>query len=86
MGTTMTPDDPRHGTVNGYRNLHCHCDKCRDAVRRDQADYLLRHPEQVTKKAARMRALRARLKGDIGGPADACDAPGPGQLKQGADS
>ncbi len=29
----MRPDDgnPRHGTVNGYNNVRCRCDDCRDA-------------------------------------------------------
>ena len=27
------PDDPRHGSVNGYYTLGCRCDKCRQAVR-----------------------------------------------------
>jgi hypothetical protein len=27
----MTPDDPRHGTVNGYTNLKCRCKSCRRA-------------------------------------------------------
>jgi hypothetical protein len=25
------PDDPRHGTTNGYVNLRCRCERCRDA-------------------------------------------------------
>jgi hypothetical protein len=25
------PTDPRHGTTNGYRNLECRCQPCRDA-------------------------------------------------------
>jgi len=25
------PDDPRHGTMNGYRNLRCRCGRCREA-------------------------------------------------------
>ena len=25
------PDDPRHGTENGYSNLYCRCDLCRAA-------------------------------------------------------
>lgn len=29
----MTPDDPRHGTANGYGNLKCRCDACREAWR-----------------------------------------------------
>ncbi len=27
----LAPDDPRHGTSNGYKNLHCRCDRCRAA-------------------------------------------------------
>lgn len=27
----MTPDDPRHGTFNGYANLKCRCVECRAA-------------------------------------------------------
>ena len=32
----MSPDDPRHGTRNGYTNLTCRCDRCRAAW----ADYV----------------------------------------------
>jgi hypothetical protein len=28
---TLPPDDPRHGTPNGYNNLGCRCQRCRDA-------------------------------------------------------
>lgn len=28
---SLTPDDPRHGTSNGYTNLKCRCQPCRDA-------------------------------------------------------
>lgn len=27
----LAPDDPRHGTRNGYGNLGCRCDRCRAA-------------------------------------------------------
>lgn len=27
----LPPDDPRHGTVNGYRNCFCRCQLCRAA-------------------------------------------------------
>lgn len=27
----MKDDDPRHGTYNGYSNLGCRCQPCRDA-------------------------------------------------------
>ncbi len=29
----MRSDDPRHGTENGYSNLHCRCEDCREAHR-----------------------------------------------------
>ena len=28
---TLARNDPRHGTANGYTNLGCRCDACRDA-------------------------------------------------------
>ena len=28
----LEPDDPRHGTTNGYGNLGCRCDACRAAA------------------------------------------------------
>jgi hypothetical protein len=28
----MCPDDPRHGTANGYENLNCRCQACREAI------------------------------------------------------
>ncbi len=31
--SALASDDSRHGTVNGYRNLGCRCDRCRDAHR-----------------------------------------------------
>jgi hypothetical protein len=33
------PDDPRHGTVNGYNNHRCRCDRCREAQRIYINDY-----------------------------------------------
>lgn len=27
----LAPDDPRHGTTNGYANLKCRCERCRRA-------------------------------------------------------
>lgn len=38
----MTPDDSRHGTLNGYSNLGCRCAECRaakaDETRRRRAE------------------------------------------------
>lgn len=36
----MDPDDPRHGTVNGYGNRGCRCDRCRAAHRANHAEYM----------------------------------------------
>lgn len=38
----LNPDDPRHGTANGYGNLRCRCDRCREANRVAQAEYMKR--------------------------------------------
>lgn len=27
----LAPDDPRHGTTNGYGNLGCRCERCQEA-------------------------------------------------------
>ena len=34
--------DPRHGTSNGYNNLRCRCEPCRDAWNTYFVDYLYR--------------------------------------------
>jgi len=28
----LTPDDPRHGSANGYRHFGCRCERCRAAA------------------------------------------------------
>jgi hypothetical protein len=33
----MTDDDSRHGTHNGYKNLGCRCDRCKEANRIEEA-------------------------------------------------
>lgn len=38
--TKLTDDDPRHGTPNGYGNLGCRCDACREANRQNHAKYM----------------------------------------------
>jgi len=38
----LTPDDPRHGTINGYGNLGCRCDLCREAHRKNHNEYMAR--------------------------------------------
>ena len=40
----MNPDDPRHGTDNGYINLGCRCDKCKAAkAARNARERQVRH-------------------------------------------
>lgn len=36
----LPPDDPRHGTVNGYGNHGCRCEDCREAHRLNHARYM----------------------------------------------
>lgn len=53
----MLPDDPRHGTPNGYLNLGCRCQPCRDGkVRATLA------AKQTL--IARLEARLAKLRGD----------------------
>jgi hypothetical protein len=41
-GSELEPDDPRHGTANGYTNLYCRCDRCKEANRISHAEYIKR--------------------------------------------
>lgn len=38
----LAPDDPRHGTSNGYGNLGCRCEECRAAHAANHAAYIKR--------------------------------------------
>lgn len=38
----LEPDDPRHGTRNGYGNHYCRCDRCKEANRISHAQYIKR--------------------------------------------
>jgi hypothetical protein len=49
----MKPDDPRHGTANGYSNLKCRCAPCTAAW----AEY---HRQWVSRKPASRREHRRR--------------------------
>lgn len=48
----LKPGDPRHGTSNGYGNLGCRCDECREANRQNHARYMatVRKTGQLTGK------------------------------------
>ena len=41
----LPEDDPRHGTSNGYGNLRCRCDACREAHALAHAAYMRRKRE-----------------------------------------
>ena len=51
--------DPRHGTLNGYKNHKCHCALCRAAWAKHHVQYMDAHPEQREKARLRERARRA---------------------------
>lgn len=50
----LSPDDPRHGTQNGYGNLGCRCDRCKEANRLNHAAYM-----------AKVRRTRHLAHGDV---------------------
>lgn len=51
------PDDPRHGTVNGYSNLNCSCALCREAWRVAHLRYM-RKGDNLRKHAERQQLAR----------------------------
>lgn len=52
---TLAPDDPRHGTENGYTNYECRCQRCRAANAEAHRAYMDRKPEQREKHRERER-------------------------------
>ena len=66
----MAPDDIRHGTLNGYRNLGCRCQPCRDANTAAMRVYRHAHPEQSERQAAYRSARYAAADGP--GSAKSC--------------
>lgn len=64
----LEPDDPRHGTTNGYGNLGCRCDRCREAHR-------INHNAYMTRMRAQKRILGTHgstLAYDTGCRCDVC--------------
>lgn len=57
------PDDSRHGSTNGYNNLGCRCQRCKDAWAADHLRYMDAHPEQREKSNVRERELTALKNG-----------------------
>lgn len=61
LGPLGGPDDPRHGTPNGYNNLKCRCDRCTNAWRLRFAEYRDTYPyvaERARKREERQRRER----------------------------
>jgi len=54
---SLSKRDPRHGSVNGYVNYLCRCQRCRKAWAKYHKAYMDRHPEQ---QKARMRQRERR--------------------------
>ncbi len=52
------PEDPRHGSINGYDNLACRCDRCTESKRVTHLAYMHTHPEQGKRQADRIRSVR----------------------------
>ena len=64
----LAPDDPRHGTTNGYSNLGCRCDECREANRLGHAKYMA----QVRAEGRILGEHGSRLAYDSGCRCDKC--------------
>lgn len=61
----LSPDDPRHGTTNGYSNYKCRCDKCTKAhslyyneLRQRSPEYRAAQARAQTKYYERKKARR----------------------------
>lgn len=52
------PEARYHGTVGGYTNHACRCDRCREAMRLGQLRYMDRSPD--AREAHRLRLLARR--------------------------
>ena len=61
MPDRMSPDDPRHGTVNGYINRECRCGACREAWRLYEPARLSR--ERYRRRMGMQPAKRGRTHG-----------------------
>lgn len=48
-----SPEDPRHGTTNGYGNLGCRCERCTEAWRVRHLTYMHGDPARMERHAER---------------------------------
>ncbi len=55
----LAPDDPRHGSANGYGNLGCRCKPCCAANTAHHYTYMHGDPTRMERHAARERARNA---------------------------
>jgi hypothetical protein len=47
------PDDPRHGSTNGYGNLGCKCERCTKAWAERHLKYMHEDPDRMRRHAER---------------------------------
>ncbi|MDI3242240.1 hypothetical protein QK287_11785 [Arthrobacter sp. AL05] len=66
----LSDDDPRHGTPNGYGNLGCRCDRCREANRKSHYAYM----ERVRREGRMLGSHGTALSYDSGCRCDDCNA------------
>ena len=62
--TQLSPDDPRHGTANGYSNLGCRCAACREANRVNHARYMAAYGQRNASSVITAAVLRMTLVAD----------------------
>lgn len=56
----LTHDDPRHGTSNGYTNLECRCQLCREAWAVAHWTYMHADPTRLERHRLRQQVYRDR--------------------------
>jgi hypothetical protein len=59
--SNLPPNDPRHGTINGYSTLGCRCDRCRAAGTKSARRRRLRELEHIHALEEENEYLRTRL-------------------------
>lgn len=58
------PNDPRHGTPNGYNNHNCRCDRCRLAATVRHREWEKKDPMRRS-RATRLERIRRRRVGKV---------------------
>jgi hypothetical protein len=59
--SNLPPNDPRHGTINGYSTLGCRCDRCRAAGTKAARRRRLRELDHIRELEEENEYLRMRL-------------------------